>query len=366
MGSSTKVVAFKSAAEFLEALRPTGHRWIGSKQAWLFRGHADSKWPLRPAAFRPECWTKLGGHPGEYCNNQTGDFEIGELVLFGRGLDRVGLPIPGMTRAQLASWDRSGNDITEAWVEQFTDLMALAQHHGFPTRLLDFTQQPLIAAYFASLSLPEWDSLEVDPPEELCVWAIDAKRLYRKSKEWCRLVRATKAGNPNLKAQDGVFIVWENPSMTLDKILDGLEEEWADNDEDGDEGPSAFQLTLPRTQSVELLGLLAREHVTGDQLFPGPEGVIRGHYEQKVHRVYPPDADLGSWLDFWHSQLGEVNRPRRNELSPYVRVRVPNDVRDRLRRLKESRLGEGCTTDSLVLEALNLLFEKIGTSPVRE
>src|SRR5215213_10888066 len=106
-----------------------------SAPCWLFRGQCDARWGLQSLferAYRtidPELWAPL---------------ERYSMEAFRR-------------RFHLFDSNPPSDDDALEW-------LALMQHHGAPTRLLDWTRSPYVAAYFA---------LDGDFGEAPAVWLIN-------------------------------------------------------------------------------------------------------------------------------------------------------------------------------------------------
>ncbi len=114
--------AFQSVTGPIESWEELAE-WVGghNKINWIFRGERQQGWPLKPKIGRSEYHNEKRGY--------TLDAEMWLLDQFKR-----------KARAYLA---------LEVQPESVWEWLALAQHHGLPTRLLDWTHSPLVAAYFA-------------------------------------------------------------------------------------------------------------------------------------------------------------------------------------------------------------------------
>lgn len=286
-------------------------RWLAGKlPGWVFRGQQDSNWglsttleraclPLAPSATQQSVEDKI-------------------VTEFQRAAD------PYLRR--LPKWNR--------WLEW----LALIQHHGGPTRLLDFTKSIYIAAFFAfderSESNPaiwcinhgvlrEWMKRQMKSPEVHEIpWSnpTEGSQVFDFLYGAVKLEKATISGfmaavitpmrlNRRLWVQQGTFLAPLNLEHTLEQNLYGM---FDLTPEEIHKPPKGYYVdarnpdtlhTLQRSPVIEIvldkklrpeaLTELGRMNIKHASLFPGLDGYTRDLKRQAYWsslEANPPEA----------------------------------------------------------------------------
>lgn len=279
----------RTAEELLAQLSPQHEFWQPDPPAWIFRGHGRAEWDLLAAAHRKtvgEIYRPWGLDLTEAPNARDPSTARGRaegelLRSFRRALDEAGLDIPSETADSFGFTEITVLD--EVPLEKLP-LLALAQHLGLPTGLLDWTRISTKAAYFAAVDREQGEECD------LAIWAVRVVHIDGVATHEMKnvsFVTAPLSSNPNLHAQSGVFTRAGGREIpTVDEYV-----RWQYKERiDPPLGTPSFRLppplpwmrklTLPRSQARRLLRLLSYAGINGSSMFPGHVGVVKRLQEE--------------------------------------------------------------------------------------
>ncbi|MEC4721892.1 FRG domain-containing protein [Noviherbaspirillum sp. CPCC 100848] len=227
----------------------------GELDGWAFRGQQDARWPLV---------SSLSRYLGAFIPDRSTwrSREERAIRIFRRKAHNY-LP------------DRHvlDNDLR---------CLALMQHHGAPTRLLDFTKSPFVAAFFAlenavshsavfALNTPAlWNATPAAIPT-LTRDAIDPRldgnfaRYFLQNNSDIVWIGEPEEMDRRLVAQSGTMVV---PGV-LDKSLDQILQAYRCN------GSLIKKLVLSQTMREQAMKALYRMNITNASLFPDLDGLAR-------------------------------------------------------------------------------------------
>lgn len=162
-------------------------------------------------------------------------------------------------QAMLAQFKRRAAPFLERHPTDDWDWLAVAQHHGLATRLLDWTENILVAAYFACRRSQRKDTV---------IYALDTRKISSALlSESPFLLKKDVIFHPRhstsrIAAQSGLFTVHADPAQPF-------------------AGPIAQRLIVSKDFVGELAGILGTYDIKKSRLFPGLDSLaeeVNGDY----------------------------------------------------------------------------------------
>jgi hypothetical protein len=333
------VEAYDDPHDFIRALRRTENRWCDGTEfcTWYFRGQRNSNWKIVPSGFRfnpatpllqaylheAERWTVkqqldleelirscVGCSKAEPASlrkrlHHAGQFAFAQALLvrdFVLHANYAGHSLTVPNELYLVG-DRHFGNAFRSYVtgellsnnETFVSTLAIAQHHGIPTALVDWTYDPLAAVFFAAERAIHYNE-SADENYSIAVFCVHRKIV--ESNKGIQRITLSPGIIDFLDAQEGLFLwspdyyncyVRTGEFPAFDTVLKEVELDMKDSK------PLTVKLTLPARHAREVLRLLWREKISPAHIRPTLDNVTTA-LEMRTHwlhdsKVTEPDKE---------------------------------------------------------------------------
>ncbi|RMD01263.1 FRG domain-containing protein [Aquitalea palustris] len=257
MANEFSIFKIESAGELISLLS-------GFDKNWVFRGQVCSEWALQPSIER--LLPKGAIWPDQSFFSQVENFGLDE---FKRGSHHF-LKDDFVPKTKLG------------W-------LSLMQHHGAPTRLLDFSQSPFVALYFATEFVSYCDG------GYSSVWAVNFDCLNESNKKRYREVKGRELCTDFWGEDDEIFSLSEDFSQSLVMVLDpyvknqrlfsqqgtfllasnfskSLTDSLFNPSLYGDSGRYLCRIDFPHAIVFDLINLLGMMNINSNTIYPGIDG----------------------------------------------------------------------------------------------